>query len=209
LSGAFAEFDFSKIAFQSYWHFGSKATMKTIPLLIIGLALWLSVSVDRVDAQEDLTPPALLDVRIEPDKIDTSKAPATITVTVHVTDDLSGVEWIVLGFRKPGTTQQIGIDIVPGTTWGVLVEGDALNGKYQNTVTLPQYSAFGIWEMYYLALVDNVGNRIDAWRPDNEKGFDESAGWPLLYNSFTFAVGQTETPKVPERRSFIPFIERQ
>lgn len=158
-------------------------------------------------AQQDITPPALLDVTFEPEIIDTSKGPVTITVTVHVTDDLSGVEWVVFGFQKPGTTQKIGIDIVPGTDWGKLLEGNNLNGKYQNTMTLPQYSAYGTWEMHYFALVDNVGNRVDVWKPTDEKeannGTDE---WPTLYNGFVFAVGEADAPQQPARQLFIPSV---
>lgn len=162
-------------------------------------------------AQQDITPPALLDVSFEPEVIDTSKGPATITVTVHVTDDLSGVEWIAFGFRKLDTTQSKGIDIAPGTDWGKLLEGDNLNGKYQNTMELPQYSAFGTWEMYYFVLVDNVGNRVDVWKPDDEeeaqRGTDQ---WPSLYNGFVFAVGEADAPQEPEqpaRRIFMPSVQ--
>lgn len=178
---------------------------KVIALILFVSSLGLAVT--PLEAQQDITPPALLAVHFEPAQIDTGNGPATITVTVHVTDDLSGVEWIAFSFRKPDTTQTKGIDIVPGTNWGKLLEGDSLNGKYQNTMTLPQYSAYGTWELYYFALVDNVGNRVDVWKPENKEEAERGTkDWPALYNSFVFVVGETESPQQPQRRLFIPSV---
>lgn len=131
-------------------------------------------------------------MRFEPETIDTSSGPQTITVTVHVTDDLSGVEWVSIGFGKEGTTQNIGIDIVPGGDRTELLEGNNRDGYYRKTMTLPQYSAYGTWEMTTVVLVDNVGNRSHLSKPtdsEQKKGATEEQ-WPSLFNGFVFAVGQ-------------------
>lgn len=160
------------------------------------------------NAQQDITPPALLDVRFEPGQIDTSKGPVTITVTIHVTDDLSGVEWIGFNFGKPGTTQQKGVDISPLKGFGVLLSGNFLDGIYAASMTLPQYSAYGTWQMNYFVLIDNVGNRIDVWRPEDE---DEAARgtdkWPTVYNGFVFAVGNEV--EQPQRQIYLPSLSTQ
>lgn len=157
-------------------------------------------------AQEDLRPPTLLDVTFEPETFDTSKGPQTVTVTVHVTDDLSGVEWVAMGFRKPGTTQGNAVDIVPGSESTELLDGDHLDGRYRATMTLPQYAAYGAWEMYQVVLVDNVGNRAEMRKPDDAqeagRGNDE---WPSLFNGFTFKVAAAGVGTV---RLFLPALAR-
>lgn len=180
--------------------------MKTLsPLLVaVSLALLLIFGAKVAHAQEDLTPPTLLDVQFSPETIDTSSGPVTVTVSVHVTDDLSGVQWVVLGFRKPGTTQSIKIDIVPSASWGKLIGGDNLNGTYQSDMVLPRYSAYGEWELYYTVLVDNVGNRIDQHKPeDDSEGLDKGNQWPSLFNGFAFKVG---TAQQQPARLFLPSI---
>lgn len=175
-------------------------------LLVIPLLLTLFLGVSSVKAQQDITPPALLDVRFEPEQIDTSKGPVTITVTVHVTDDLSGVEWVSIGFRQPNTTQNKYVDVV-NNGQGKLVEGDYLDGVFVSTMTLPQYAAFGIWEMYVVGVNDNVGNSSVVWKPDNKEDAERGTDtWLTLYNGFAFAVGDPDAPQEPARQLFMPSI---
>lgn len=173
--------------------------------LMISLVICLMMAAHHVaNAQQDITPPALLDVRFEPGHIDTSKGPVTITVTIHVTDDLSGVDHVALFFRKPGTTQQNQVEFRPQDSWGKVIEGDELDGWYQNTMTLPQYAAYGEWEMHYFMTMDNVGNRIDIRKPDDVA---ESDGWLSLYNGFVFAVGNEV--QQPQRQIYLPSLSTQ
>lgn len=143
--------------------------------------------------------------------IDTSKGPATITVTVHVTDDLSGVESVALFFRRPGTTQRAQVEFHShGMAWSELVAGDALDGHHRATMTLPQYSAYGEWEMWLVVMVDNVGNRVDLWKPepDGEQIVTEST-WPSIFNGFTFAVGTADNdvpPPVQRAAVYLPLL---
>lgn len=171
--------------------------IRSFVVAIILSAFWLTGS---AYAQEDIEPPKLLDLQFEPREIDTSTGPVTVTVSISVSDDLSGVSWVVLNFRKQGTTQNISIDIVPDTSWGKLIEGDNLNGRYSNTMTLPRYAAFGEWEMYYVTLIDNVGNRSDIWKPEVQQEAKQSE-WPTLFNGFIFKVGIDQLP----HQMFIPF----
>jgi hypothetical protein len=77
-------------------------------------------------------------------------------------------------------------------------------------MTLPQYSAYGAWQLNYFVLIDNVGNRIDIWRPeDEEEAARGTDTWPTLYNGFVFAVGQPQEPQEPAqpaRQLFIPSV---
>lgn len=176
--------------------------MKVFAPVVFAL-LMAVLSVSAVSGQQDIEPPTLLDVQFSPSEIDTSSGPVTVTVSIHVMDDLSGVGWVYFSFRKPGTTQGIGIDIVPGTDWGILTEGDNLNGHYQNTMVLPRYSAYGEWELSYVAITDNVGNRTDTYKPENQIEAKDS-NWPSLFNNFNFQVGTAEQQQ-PAARLFIPW----
>lgn len=157
-----------------------------------------------VHAQQDITPPSLLDVTFEPEVIDTSKGPVTITVTVHVTDDLSGLKHATIDFQKLGTTQRAMTGFLPSVD---LHEGTDTDGRYRNTITLPQYAAYGEWVMANITLEDKVGNSISQSRPTNEEDAKNgTAEWPTLYNGFVFAVGEADAPQQPARKLFIPAV---
>lgn len=189
-----------------------------IPLIVLRtgfaiIALALLASAHIALAQEDLTPPALLDVQFEPRVVDTSKGPATITVTVHVTDDLSGVKHTALFFHKPGTTQRAQVEFRPGEMphryFGYWLAGDTLSGWYTNTMTLPQYAAYGEWEMNLVVLEDNVGNIVHLYRPDpGDEQAMRGSQWPAIYNGFTFAVGiaDNDAPPPAQRAAYLPLL---
>lgn len=166
--------------------------MKRSAAICFAVALLLSPVAPYAAAQEDLTPPVLLDVQFSPEQVDTSKAPATLTVTVHVRDDLSGMRHVALFFRKAGTTQTAQVEFRPSEGWSEVVSGDLFNGRHRATMTLPRYAARGEWEMYSIALEDNVGNRADLSRPAEGEA-KSGPQWPALYNGFLFAVGADDT----------------
>jgi hypothetical protein len=169
------------------------------------IVLFLSVGGAQVaSAQQDITPPVLLDVQFDPATIDTSKGPVTITVTIHVTDDLSGVDHVALFFRKPDTTQTAQVEFRADEGWSDIIRGDELDGYHVATMTLPQYAAYGEWELYSLLTRDHVGNRLDLWKPEPGKESKEDDNWPSLYNGFAFAVGEVASPQ--SQRLFIPSI---
>lgn len=154
-------------------------------------------------AQQDITPPSLVSVSFEPAQVDTSNGPATITVTVHITDDLSGASGIAMFFRRPGTTQVAQAE-VRTDSWSKNVSGNALDGIYQATMVIPQYSAYGQWEMYNAVLQDRVGNRVDPWKTDDDALRDEYH-WPKSYDSFVFVVGPSAEPPT-DRHLFLPAL---
>lgn len=166
-----------------------KTLIASLVALFLSVGLLFILSNERALAQEDITPPSLLDVRFDPKQIDTSQGPVTITVTARAIDNLSGVAEVGLFFRKPGTTQETQIEFRDQYGFCCRVSGDALDGYYQGTITLPQYAAYGKWELYYVLLEDNVGNRVDIWKPDDKP---EDASWPSLFNGFVFSVAKQE-----------------
>jgi serine protease len=173
--------------------------MKLCSIAIFIVFLLLTPTV--LYAQQDVTPPTLVQVHFAPAQIDTSTGPQTITVTVHIIDDLSGLKWAALYFRKPGTTQQVHIEYqptyMPSEFAGYRLSGDDLDGWYTNTLTLPQYAAFGTWEMNSIYLEDNVGNSKSAFKPDDGPEDYARTGWSLAYDAFVFHNGPQE-PELPE-----------
>lgn len=175
-----------------------------VPLLAVIVSVVVTSYV--AFAQEDLTPPALLDVKFEPTTIDTTQGPATITVTVHVTDDLSGVAHVALFFRRPGTTQTAQVEFREDQGWSEFIEGDELDGIHQATMTLPKFAAQGEWKLYGVMTGDAVGNLWENWNHSDDPE-QTDAGWPSLFNGFIFAVGIAETPQQPSSwRLFMPTV---
>lgn len=177
--------------------------MKLLLSITLGfLALFFGMTI--VHAQQDITPPMLLDVRFDPVQIDTSKGPATITVTVHVTDDLSGVDEVELFFRKSGTTQTAEVRL-RHIIWDGQPNDPLLDGTLTSKMRLPQYAAFGEWEMFNVILEDKVGNDISYTKPEDTGEDLQGDEWPSLYNGFAFAVGEVQQPA----RIFMPSLSVQ
>ena len=108
----------------------------------------------------DTTPPQLAGFSFTPTSVDTSSGSATITVTAHVTDDLSGNVGSGFSsspsqviFKGPNSQQVFAI-----FSDGQRISGDAVDGVYQYQMTVPEFSAQGTWTVQTFLLVDNAGN---------------------------------------------------
>jgi hypothetical protein len=154
-------------------------------------------------AQEDVTPPALVAVSFEPAVIDTSNGPVRITVTVHVTDDLSGIESMTLYFVSLESVQHFILDFDVEEN---RKSGDPQDGFYVSTVTLPQYSAFGQWKMNTFGLTDRAGNYVTGL--PSLAGTPESH-WLPAYDGIRFRNGPGERSGplfVGSKRLFLPAV---
>jgi hypothetical protein len=93
----------------------------------------------------DTTPPTLLNFSFTPSKVDVTAGPETVTLNLHVTDNLSGLfgqdSFVNVGFTSPSGNQNqqanLSVTVLPGST--------SLNVNYQATITIPQYSESGNW----------------------------------------------------------------
>ncbi len=122
------------------------------PLLAAALLLLFFGS---LAAAGDIAPPVLVDASADRLQIDTSAAPQTITLTLHITDDLAGVRWVQVGFRhehgyNDSRECQRWLDVYERDAWLLCA------------VTWPQYSAEGRWMVTWLSMVDGVGNATDG-----------------------------------------------
>lgn len=110
---------------------------------------------------EDLTPPQVTAFSITPTEINTGSQDQLLTLNITLTDDLSGVStWYDEGGHG---NVQVRMRPLIGTQmvdfWNLnRVSGDALNGTYTATATVPAYAKVGVWQVEYLYLADKIGN---------------------------------------------------
>src|SRR5688572_7540181 len=85
----------------------------------------------------DVTPPQLLEFGFTPTSIDVTASPHSVTATLRVTDDISGVRHVFVDFRSPSDKQQF--------FRADRVSGNQFDGVYQGTLEMPQFVESGVW----------------------------------------------------------------
>jgi hypothetical protein len=123
--------------------------------IVVVLAAVCSVS-GTAHAASDSTAPQLLGFSVSPATVDTGSAAVSITVSAHVSDDLSGTSEVDVFVTGPGGVSHIGT-LNPSH----LVSGTVLDGQFQSTISLPRYSPSGTWTIA-VATNDVAGNRA-SW----------------------------------------------
>jgi len=121
--------------------------------IVLLLGVWGAVAAGAPDG--DITPPVLVEASADRLSIDTSEAAQTITFTLRITDDLSGVAGAHLGFRHEhgyNTGREC-------QNWPQTSERDV---TLECAVSWPQYSAEGRWMVTWFVLTDQVGNSGDG-----------------------------------------------
>ncbi len=87
------------------------------------------------DNPSDVTVPELISLDVSPQIVDITDGPATVTVTLGATDDISGVSNINPSLYLPnGSNSNKG---------GSLISGTILDGVWEATFTVPQYTQTG------------------------------------------------------------------
>lgn len=153
-------------------------------------------------AAEDRTAPQLTAFDISPTTIDTSESDQQITITMHLTDDLSGVCYYnqEISYSSSACTMigQIQVDLLPliGTQkreavfdWH-LISGTVNDGVFQHVVTIPKWSKSGIWTVAQVYLIDALGNRQEIHTDELNAMFPGS--------QVTFVNTQTDTSVLVE-----------
>ena len=133
--------------------------MKRIVLFLVFIVVGMQ---SVVSAQLTDTLPPVLDATQSgfTSAIDVTGGPATVTVSLFVTDDLSGVTFTSsINFPGPGILfrSPSGSQVQRASTF-FLVSGDEFAGLWQADVTFPQGAESGTWTVDSIMLEDNVGN---------------------------------------------------
>jgi outer membrane murein-binding lipoprotein Lpp len=125
----------------------------------IGAGLLLA-SIGQGYAQEDTTPPQLVNLIINTPVIDTTAGDATAVITVRTRDDLSG----------PRTSQSIRTESPTGFQDGhgcILVSAPTpLDAIFECVITLRQLSPLGTYRIDSVTLIDNVLNTVHVSEAD-------------------------------------------
>jgi hypothetical protein len=130
--------------------------MRQFPLVLFAVLLLAPAAF----AQQDTTPPALVQLDFSPKTIDVGVSDAVVNCTVQVSDDLSGFLSGFVRFNGPSVSHQCSFGA------SNLISGDRFDGVYQGVVTIPQFSPQGTWEVGAVVLIDEVNNSINLSTPD-------------------------------------------
>ena len=107
--------------------------MKPPSLVPIGLAAALVCLLSpAARAQQDNSPPAVQSVSLGPPSVNVQYSSQTITVTLRITDDISGFAGGVLGLANP--TGQVAY----GSNYFYPTGNSALDGEYQVQIQIPR-----------------------------------------------------------------------
>lgn len=128
--------------------------MRRSVLLLVLFAAMSMVPSAAVAQTSDTTPPVLVSVNISPAAIDVSVSDQTVTVTIDVSDDLSGFSFGYVYFQSPSGAQQ-------QFAYTSMVSGDPLNGRHEAAITLPMSSEAGTWRISNVVLYDRAGNHAE------------------------------------------------
>jgi len=118
-------------------------------------------------ATSDTVPPKLRSLEVTPRSVDVSSGPATVTVTVRVTDDGRGLSYGNVAFLTPND----GYVNAYGFSGGSELKYD---GIYQVEVEIPRYAVPGTWSLSSYLSDELSNDREYPWTEDFPLGIDPS-----------------------------------
>jgi len=119
-----------------------------------------------ISGNNDSEPPVLQSFQLGSQSVDVSNGSATLEVTMRITDNDSGTETPNVSARSIDGQATAGFANV------TLSSGDANDGVWLATLTIPQNTVLGDWEVSIFPLTDSAGNTADSFGPGD--GFDAS-----------------------------------
>lgn len=143
-------------------------------VLVILMALSI-INMPTAAAQTpDVSPPSLENFDFWPREIDTSDGPETITATLEITDEGSGVCVSICSDSSSPTQVRFEHAETGQFKDGLfnIASGTPGDGIYESSITFPKSSAGGIWNIKSMLLADDIGNR--SWRTSaqlNSQGY--------------------------------------
>lgn len=139
-----------------------------IPLTVLITCFFAVFSSVAADTNiEDIEPPVIVSAKLDPVVINTSDSPVTLTLTVHITDNLSGIARGYYRFmpRNPQVNGQF-VDAYTDKQDAVCT-GSSTDMVCHIPFTLPRYSAGGDWVAMWISTYDTIGNTwsVSAYPP--------------------------------------------
>lgn len=110
----------------------------------------------------DSTAPAVVSVSVIPSPIDTGAIAQNIEITLNMTDALSGLRSASLTFQDRNANAKH--EISGFVFFSNVTSGDAPDGVYKITSSIPQGTLHGIWT-FDIFVADQVGNRATITEP--------------------------------------------
>ena len=143
-------------------------------------------------ATPDTTPPMMTGLTITP-FVNTSLGPATVTVNLSATDNLTGLDFVAgskspdlngayLEFVSPSGHQFLYGSVYNGFT---PLGGTSLSGTWQVKLTMPQYSEGGDWNLTYVGLRDAAGNFLSLQSPSEIQNLGLQTDLEVILPSLT------------------------
>lgn len=158
------------------------------------LLLLLPVAIQASTNIEDITAPVIVSASVEPPVVNASDGPVLLALTVHITDDLSGVKRGYYRFQ-PVNPQASGqyVDVYTDKR-DADCEGVETDLVCRIPFVLPRYAADGEWVPTWIFTTDVIGNseNVDITPQAKE------------YVSFT-----NDTGLAPVFGVFIPIVRKQ
>jgi hypothetical protein len=123
--------------------------------------------IQSLSLAQDTTAPQLKSLTISPSTLNLITGPSNLlTVTMHVTDDLSGADFTSfhfplssgITFRSPSGAQVQFLNAFNSTSPFKLIAGTPLDGLWQGTLAFPNTSESGVWTVEQVQLIDVVLN---------------------------------------------------
>jgi RHS repeat-associated protein len=141
----------------------SRCGLQRVFMLVITASVSLLSSAPAF-AQSDTIPPNLLGMTLSPSTVDVTAGSANITISLTLTDNLSGVTFgypfLYDEFTLVSPSGRQVIVLSNGGGLFTLVGGTSLNGVWQRTLTIPQFSEAGKWTVGSLTVPDVAQNRL-------------------------------------------------
>ena len=152
-----------------------------------------------VTAISDTTPPVLESLSFTSTSVDTTSGPQNVTVTVRLTDDLSGTgNSLFVRFFTPSGSNEAFAFFNDATR----ISGNALDGIYESTATFPQFTESGVWTIGDIFLVDVAGNSATFdpadFGPDTINVTAISDTTPPVLESLSFTSTSVDTTSGPQ-----------
>ncbi|MCQ8850422.1 VCBS repeat-containing protein [Alteromonas stellipolaris] len=133
-----------------------------------------------ISEAEDLTPPQLVDFSISPTTIDVSQSSEIVIVTMHITDNESGVETPNVTAGSDRNSASTGFGQVN------LISGTDLDGIWEARLTIPKGTTSGNWSVSVFPLRDKADNTGEFGPPSH---FNDSF---VVINDIAYTKGDAD-----------------